>query len=132
VFGNPATVERYDGGSGAYFSSDRFAAAMPTAELVTRDDVGGVLDDHLRAALLLWTTADSPWVHTVDQSRYLALFASLRELNPALILSTHLPPEARRAQEFFQTLAAAPSATAFTGPDQSALEQMLAGFDPSP
>jgi hypothetical protein len=130
LFDNPATVGCYDNASGAYFSSDCFGAPMPTAELATCDDVGHVPAAQLRAAQLLWATVDSPWVHTVDPARYLATFAPLRDLDPALILSTHLPPAVCRVPEFLQTLAAAPSANAFTGPDQAALEQMLAGFEP--
>ena len=64
---------------------------MPTAESVNCDDVGDVPDDELRAAQLLWTSSDSPWVHTVDRSRNLATVVPLPEMNPALILSIHLP-----------------------------------------
>lgn len=74
---------------------------MPAAESVTCEDVGDVPDGQLRAAQLLWASADSPWVHTADRSRNLATFVPLREMNPTLILSTHLPPAARRAPEFF-------------------------------
>jgi Metallo-beta-lactamase superfamily len=91
LFDNPATIGCYDDGSRAYFSSDCFGAPMPTAELATCDDVGHVPADELRAAQLLWATADSPWVHTVDRTRYLATFAPLRDMNPALILPPHPP-----------------------------------------
>jgi hypothetical protein len=131
LFDNPATTGFYGNASGAYFSSDCFGAPMPTAELAACDDAGQVPAAELRDAQLLWATVDSPWVHTVDQARYLATFAPLRDADPALILSTHLPPSAGRAREFLQMLAAAPSARAFAGPDQAALEQMLAGFEPS-
>jgi hypothetical protein len=94
-------------------------------------DVGHVAAADLRAGQLLWASVDSPWVHTVDAARYHATFAPLQDISPALILSTHLPPAVRRAPEFLQMLADAPAADAFVGPDQSALEQMLAGFEPS-
>jgi hypothetical protein len=131
LFDNPATVGCYDSSSGAYFSSDCFGGPMPTAELAVCDDVGQVPASELRTAQLLWATVDSPWVHTVDQARYLATLAPLRKLDPALILSTHLPPAGRRAAEFLQVLEAAPAADAFVGPDQAALEQMLASFAPA-
>jgi hypothetical protein len=69
-------------------------------------------------------------VHTVDRARYLATLAPLQDTSPELILSTHLPPAVRRAPEFLQTLATAPSASTFAGPDQAVLEQMLAGLEP--
>jgi hypothetical protein len=105
---------------------------MPTAELATCGDVGQIPADDLQARQLLWATVDSPWVHTVDQDRYLGTLRRVQDLDPALILSTHLPPAPGRTPEFLQTLTAAPAANAFTGPDQAALQQMLAGFEPSP
>jgi hypothetical protein len=59
-------------------------------------------------------------VHTVDHARYLATFAPLRDMNPALILSTHLPPAVRRGPEFLQMLAAAHSDGTRAGGDHSA------------
>ena len=44
--------------------------------------------------------------------------------------STHLPPAVGRTPEFLEMLAAAPNADPFVGPDQRALEQMLASFEP--
>jgi glyoxylase-like metal-dependent hydrolase (beta-lactamase superfamily II) len=132
LFDNPSTTGFYDDSSGAFFSSDCFGAPMPTAELATCDDVGHIPTGDLRAGQLLWATVDSPWVHTVDPARYLGTLGQLRVLDPALILSTHLPPAQRRTPEFLQTLTAAPTADAFIGPDQAALEQMLASFESSP
>jgi hypothetical protein len=130
LFDNPSTVGFYDDITGACFSSDCFGAPMPSAELATCPDVGYVHRDDLRAGQLLWAAVDSPWVHTVDQAKYLDSLATLRAVDPALILSTHLPPAVGRAPEFLQMLAAAPGADPFVGPDQAALEQLLAGFEP--
>jgi hypothetical protein len=54
----------------------------------------------------------------------------LRSMDPAVILSTHLPPALVRVPEFLDMLAAAPKADSFVGPDQRALEEMLASFEP--
>lgn len=132
LFDNPATVGFYDDRSGAYFSSDCFGAPMPTAELATCDDVRSVPVDAVRAGQLLWATVDSPWVQTVDQAKYLDSFAPLRAADPGTILSTHLPPATGRTAEFFDMLTQAPGADPFTGPDQAALEQLLASFEPAP
>jgi flavorubredoxin len=132
LFDNPATTGLYDSGSGAFFSSDCFGAPMPSAELATCDDACHMPADDLQSRQLLWASVDSPWVRTVDQARYEDVLSQLRHLDPELILSTHLPPAQRRAPEFLQTLAAAPAADPFAGPDQAALEQMLAGFEPGP
>jgi hypothetical protein len=51
--------------------------------------------------------------------------------DPSIILSTHLPPAIGQTSKFLDMLAAAPHADPFVGPDQHALEEMLAGFEPA-
>jgi hypothetical protein len=51
-------------------------------------------------------------------------------MDPEVILSTHLPPAIGRTPEFLDMLADAPQADPFVGPDQRALEEMLASFEP--
>lgn len=130
LFDNPATVGFLDDLTGACFSSDCFGAPMPTAELASCPDVGYAATDAVRAGQLLWASVDSPWVHTVDQAKYQAGLAPLRAFDPPVILSTHLPPAAGRTADFLDMLVAAPDVPPFVGPDQAALEQMLATFEP--
>jgi hypothetical protein len=47
------------------------------------------------------------------------------------VFSTHLPPVHGGAEELLATLRHAPDADPFVGPDQRALEEMLAGFAPA-
>jgi glyoxylase-like metal-dependent hydrolase (beta-lactamase superfamily II) len=131
LFDSPATVGFYDDSSGACISSDCFGAPLPTAELAGASEVRDVPRDALRAGQLLWATIDSPWVHNVDQERYLGTVDPLRAMDPAVILSTHLPPAAGQTAEFLGMLAMAPASDPFFGPDQRALEEMLAGFEPA-
>jgi len=105
---------------------------MPSAELAVCPDVGYVDKNELRDRQLLWATVDSPWVHTVDHAKYLETFTALRSFDPALVLGTHLPPAIGRMPDFLDMLAAAPSAVPFTGPDQAALELLLATFEAAP
>jgi hypothetical protein len=70
-------------------------------------------------------------VHYVDPDRFAASFRTLREFDPTLILSTHLPPITGDAVVMFDTLLEAPQAEPFVGPDQAALEAMLAQFQPA-
>lgn len=130
LFDNPATAGFVDDRTGAMFSSDCFGAPMPTASAALADDAGGLPAREVAAGQQLWATVDSPWVHGVDRSRYAA---SLRAIGtPDLLLSTHLPPARGRAAAFLDTLSAVPELPPFVGPDQAALEQMLAGFAPQP
>ncbi len=131
LFDNPATVGFYDDRSGICFSSDCFGAPVPTSELAGSSEARDVPPDALRAGQLLWATIDSPWVHLVDPVKYLETVESLRAMDPAVILSTHLPPAAGQTSVFLDMLATAPAADPFVGPDQHALEEMLASFEPA-
>jgi glyoxylase-like metal-dependent hydrolase (beta-lactamase superfamily II) len=131
LFDSPATVGFYDDRSRTCFSSDCFGAPLPSAELAGSSDVGDVPPDALRSGQLLWATVDSPWVHITDPAKYLGTVEPLRAMDPAVILSTHLPPAVGRVPEFLEMLAVAPGVDPFVGPDQHALEEMLAGFEPA-
>jgi hypothetical protein len=131
LFDNPATVGFYDDRSCACFSSDCFGAPLATVELAGAGDVGEIPAAELLAGQLLWAAIDSPWVHNVDASRYLETVRAMQALDPDVILSTHLPPAQRLSgARLFDMLARAPGANPFVGPDQRALQAMLAGFEP--
>lgn len=132
LFDSPATVGFHDDSSGTCFTSDCFGAPLSSAELASTTDVRDVPSDALRYAQLLWAAVDSPWVHTVDAERYRATMQPLRSMDPAVILSTHLPPAIGQTDGFLEMLAAAPEADPFVGPDQRALEELLASFEPAP
>lgn len=130
LFDNPATVGFYDDRSHTCFSSDCFGGPMPTADVATGTDVAAVHAEELKAAQLLWASVDSPWVQLVDRDRFLATVEPLRAMAPETILCTHLPPAVGLASRFIDTIGAVPGLSPFVGPDQAALEQMLAGFEP--
>jgi Metallo-beta-lactamase superfamily len=131
LFDNPATVGFYDDRSRTCFSSDCFGAPLATVELAGAGDVGEIPAAELLAGQLLWAAIDSPWVHNVDASRYLETVRAMQAVDPDVILSTHLPPAQRLSRaRLFDMLALAPGANPFVGPDQQALQAMLAGFEP--
>ncbi|WP_020385136.1 MBL fold metallo-hydrolase [Kribbella catacumbae] len=131
LYDSPATVGFYDDRSQICFSSDCFGAPLPTSELAGGSEVRDVPRDALRAGQLLWATLDSPWVHNVDQMRFLGTVDPVRAMDPSFILSTHLPPAAGQTAEFLDMLTIAPTSDPFIGPDQHALEEMLASFEPA-
>ena len=126
LFDSPATVGLYDHRSRACFSSDCFGAPMPTANLATSSSLADLPEEELRANQLHWATLDSPWIHFVDREAFGRSVAGLIELDPSIVLSSHLPPAHDRMEEFLQTISVAPEAPPFVGPDQAALERMLA------
>jgi glyoxylase-like metal-dependent hydrolase (beta-lactamase superfamily II) len=131
LFDNPATVGFYDDRSRTSFSSDCFGAPLATTEFAAVGDVGELPEDELLGAQLLWATIDSPWVHSVDPARYLQSVRALQAVDADVILSTHLPPATTTRARLFDMLALAPGANPFVGPDQQALQAMLASFEPA-
>jgi len=131
LFDNPATVGLLDDKSGVFLSSDCFGGPMSSAEAATSPDVRAVDDDELRTAQLLWASIDSPWVANIDVAKYAATVDAIRALDPSAILSTHLPPAVGLNDSMFAALDEAPNAPSFVGPDQQALEALLASFEPA-
>jgi flavorubredoxin len=130
LFDSPVTVGFYDDRTHICFSSDCYGAPLPTAELASGTDVRDVPPDLLRGAQLLWAAVDSPWVHNVDQAKYMKTVRTISDIDCGTVLSTHLPPAIGLAPQLEAMLAAAPNADPFVGPDQVALEAMLASFQP--
>jgi flavorubredoxin len=131
TFDNPGTLGFYDPKQKLTISSDCFGGVMPTPEDALADDVASVLEDDVTAGQLLWGSADSPWVHSIDEAKFaesLTSFASHGEMST--VLSTHLPPIKDGVERYLKTLSMLPAAQPFVGPDQAALEAMLAEMAP--
>ena len=131
LYDSPATTGFTDERSGACFTSDCFGAPMARADLVGVDDIAAVTPDDLVAGQRLWATVDSPWVTTVDRTAFQASLRPLRQLDPPVVLSSHLPPAHGATRQLLDTLEAAPDESPFVGPDQAALEALLAQFEPT-
>jgi flavorubredoxin len=117
------TAGVYESKSRTFFSSDCFGALLSGPAQTAAD----VPPAELRQGQLLWATIDGPWLHSVNATTFAASLDQIRQMDPELILSSHLPPARRMTEQLLDVLAAAPTATPFVGPDQEALEQMLAG-----
>jgi hypothetical protein len=55
----------------------------------------------------------------------LSALDAVRAMAPELVLSAHLPPARSMTNRMLESLAAAPDAAEFVGPNQFALEAML-------
>jgi flavorubredoxin len=121
LFDSPATTAAFEHDSRLLFSSDFFGAALASRPRLASDLPPSVLAQ----AQLLWASVDVPWVQMVDRARYQAAIDAIAGLDPAWILSSHLPPARGGAERFCQTLLQAPDAPPWVGPDQAALLRML-------
>jgi flavorubredoxin len=123
VFDNPSTTGFYDGASGAFFSSDCFGALLEEVPQNAAD----LSDAALRDGQVFWATVDSPWLHKVNTDALAGELEGIRQMAPKLVLSSHLPAApGKMIDRLLASLASAPGAQPFVGPNQAALEQMLA------
>jgi flavorubredoxin len=125
VFDNPITTGFIDDRSGVLFSSDCFGALLPEVP----EDASDLDTDVLRAGQVHWATIDSPWVHRVDRDAFGLALDQVRAIEPTMVCSSHLPPAPGAMLDvLLGSLAMAPDADPFVGPDHAALEMMLAGM----
>ncbi len=122
LFDNPTTIGFYDDKSEAFFSADCFGAIMPSPAR----SVDEVSAGDLAQGMIGWALADSPWVHMVDPSEFSRALDRIRQMGPKMIFSAHLPPARGKTQQFLELLTTVPALPPFVGPDQTALEQILA------
>jgi hypothetical protein len=129
IFDNPITTGFHDDRTGILFSSDCLGALLPEVPERAED-----LDaDMLRSGLVRWATIDSPWIHGVDRGAFKHTVEGIRSIEPSAVCSSHLPPAPGSMLGFMlDSLIAAPDAERFVGPDQAALEMMLAGMVEGP
>lgn len=129
TFDNPSTTGFFDTGSGVLFPADCFGALLQDVPQNAADISAG----DLREGQVAWATIDSPWMHGVDGATLARELDLVARLEPSLILSSHLPAApGAMIDQFLASLAAVPAAAPFVGPDQVALEQLLAEMTAAP
>jgi hypothetical protein len=112
--------------TGTLFSVDCFGALLNEPAETAAD----IPPTDLRNGLVTWSTVDAPWLAIVKEQAFARSLDAVRELEPNTILSSHLPPAIGMTGDLLNYLAAARLAPPFVGPDQAALEQMMAGTAP--
>lgn len=122
VFDAPESTGAVDSKTGALFSADCFGALLQQPA----DTAAEIAPDALRAGMVGWATVDAPWLSTVAPERFEARLDAVRRLQATDVFSSHLPPARGMGETLLQNLAAAPAAPPFVGPDQAALQQMMA------
>jgi flavorubredoxin len=123
AYDNPSTTGFYDEKSGTLFSSDCFGALLSSGVPESAADLS---EKDLRDGQVFWATLDAPWLCKVDRGVFARELDSIRAMAPRMVLSSHLPAApGRMIDRLLASLASAPEAGPFVGPDQAALEQML-------
>lgn len=121
-FDAPETTGLFDPRGGILFSADAFGCPV-SAPAETAADIP--VED-LRAGMQVWAQIDAPWLGMTDGAAYAARLDEVRRLAPRTILGSHLPPAHGMTDTLLGNLAEARTAPPFIGPDQAALESMMA------
>lgn len=121
-FDAPETTAFFDSASSTLFSADSFGALLHGSAA----DAGELSAGDLADGMALWSTIDSPWITHTDRDHFDRTLSALRELGAGRVLSSHLPPAHGLADRLIDNLARVPGSNPWVGPDQAALDQLLA------
>lgn len=118
----PETMGLFDGGSRALFVADAFGALLPQPV----DDARSLAPDLLREGLLSWSAVDAPWLRSIDSDKLRQTLRAVERLDPALILSAHLPHARDLTHELVNHATSAAEHHLAADQEEGALERLLA------
>jgi len=121
LYDSPYTVGLFDEKSGALFSVDAFGAVLKRKERNTASFSDQELDEGMTA----WASFDTPWVHLMEEQKFKAALDEVRELNPSMILSSHLPTARTRIEQLVDVLSRVPQSKPFVMPDQTVFSRII-------
>ena len=122
TFDAPETTGLFDAASATLISADCFGAILDKPA----DNAADIRPATLRDGGTLWASIDAPWLGIIDQQKFSASLQTITDLNAKTILSSHLPVARGMSTTLLDIVAKAYQAPTFVGPDQAALEKMLA------
>jgi flavorubredoxin len=122
TFDAPETTGLFDEKTATLFSADSFGALLEKPS----ENASDINSEMLREGCMSWATVDSPWLSIIDPAKFADRLGEIEKLNANTILSAHLPPAKGVTRQLLDYLMEAHRAPAFIGPDQQALEKMMA------
>ena len=118
----PETTALFDQKSSTIISADSFGAILENPI----DNAAEINSKALKQGSHLWASIDAPWLSVIDCSKFGNTLSIIEKLNADIILSSHLPPAENMSKTLLDILSEAWQTPAFVGPDQLALEKMMA------
>ncbi|MCV2869893.1 MBL fold metallo-hydrolase [Defluviimonas sp. WL0002] len=83
----PETMGFFDEADRVLFAADAFGALLPGSV----DTIEEVPEESLREGLVAWSSVDAPWLAQIDRGSLGRMLRALDALEPAHVLSGHLP-----------------------------------------
>jgi hypothetical protein len=118
----PETTGLFDSQSSTLISADCFGAILEKPF----ENAAQIEPNDLREGSILWSNIDAPWLSVIDPDKFGKTLTNIEKFNANTILSSHLPPAESMTKTLLSILAEAHKAPGFVGPDQKALETMMA------
>jgi hypothetical protein len=118
----PETTALFDQKSSTFLCADSFGCILDKPV----DNAAEINSIDLREGSHLWSSIDAPWLGIIDIDKFGKTLSAIEQLNASTILSAHLPVADKMSKKLLNILAEAYQAPVFTGPDQQALEKMMA------
>jgi len=118
----PETTGLFDERTRAFFCVDSFGTVQQRQE----ESAAAIPTAALAEGMALWTAVDQHWMLATDRDKLARTLAEVEALRPDVILGSHLQPAHGITQRLLQCLRQSADAAPFVGPDQAALEAMMA------
>lgn len=120
----PETIGFFDAAERVFFAADSFGALLPEPV----DGIEEVADATLRDGLVGWSSIDAPWLTTVDRGALGRTLRSIERLDPAIVLSGHLPLARNGVGPLTRHVAEAYCRGATSAVDSLSIERIEAAF----
>lgn len=119
----PETTGFFDTRTRVLFSVDSFGALLDTQY----EEVEAIPETTLRDGMTMWAGIDAPWLASADRSKLGRLLHDIERINPAAIISGHLPmTSGRMIHKVLGNMLGALSEDRFQHPDREAVEALFA------
>jgi flavorubredoxin len=127
IYDSPGTLAAFDERTRTLFSSDCFGAVIPEAAEHAEDIEPGALA--VGQELGSWMI--SQWLGLVHRQRFARALRAVRQLDPAAIMSAHLPPARGITERMLSNLSRVPDSEPYVGLSQAELDEIVEGLSGS-
>lgn len=118
----PETKGFFDTATRVLFSADAFGAVLPEPQ----EEAAAIAPDVLRHGMTTWSAIDAPWLGMVDRAAFGRGLAGIARLDPAAIISAHLPVARGITQTMLGVIEGALTAGRYAAADRDAIERLMA------
>ena len=117
----PETTGLYDPVDRVLFAADAFGAVLTGPA----EEAAAIPEAELRDGLLMWAAIDAPWLGRVDQDKLGRTLSAIERLDPAVLLTGHLPVARGGVGRLTRILASAYGRGTEQAPDGLSIERLL-------